>query len=295
MKKITGSKWAHEPWHRTMFSYKIKKKLFEKKTKFQLLEEFETEGCGNLMALDGCFMLTDMEEFVYHDMIVHVPLYSHPNPQDVLVIGGGDGGTVREVLRHKTVKRVDFAEIDDEVFKAALKYHKGLVGWVGDKRVNYCFSDGCEFIKNKKKEYDVIIIDSTDPVDIGEGLFTMEFYNNVKEALKPGGCMVAQTEDPFYDAEFLLRGHNKIKNTFKNSAMYLAHIPTYPSGCWSFTFGSDVITPDKIRNKKSGKINTRYYTPELHMGALALPKFVQDLIKTGKSVIEVKGKKAKKK
>jgi spermidine synthase len=274
-----------------MFSYRIKRKLFEKKTPFQLIEIFETEGCGNLMALDGCFMLTDMEEFVYHDMIVHVPLFSHPNPQDVLVIGGGDGGTVREILRHNTVKRVDFAEIDEEVFKAALKYHKGLVGWVGDKRVNYCFSDGCAFVKDKVKTYDVVIIDSTDPVDIGEGLFTKEFYADVKKSLKPGGCMVAQTEDPFYDAEFLMRGHNKIRDTFKQAHLYLASIPTYPSGTWSFTYGSDTISPLEIRNKKTKKLKTRYYTPELHKAAFVLPQFVQDLIKTGKSSIELKGKK----
>ncbi len=291
MKKITGTKWAHEPWHSTMLSYKIEKKLYEKKSDYQLIEIFKTKGCGNLMALDGCFMLTDMEEFVYHDMIVHVPLFSHPNPENILVIGGGDGGTIREILRHKTVKRVDFAEIDEEVFKAALKYHKGLVGWVGDKRVNYCFSDGCEFIKDKKNEYDVVIIDSTDPVDIGEGLFTYEFYKNVKESLRKGGCMVAQTESPFYDPEFLLRGHAKIAKTFKNAHMYLAHIPTYPSGTWSFTFGSDSITPFEIRNKKSGNIKCKYYTPAVHIAAFALPQFVQDLLKKGKSVIEVEGNK----
>lgn len=278
MKKTTG-KWAHEPWHQTMFSYRIKKKLFTKKSKFQLIEEFQTEKLGNLMCLDGCFMLTDAEEFVYHDMIVHVPLFSHPKPVDVLVIGGGDGGTVREILRHPSVKRVDFAEIDEEVFKAALKYHKGLVNWVGDKRVNYCFSDGVAFIKDKKKEYDIIIIDSTDPVDIGEGLFTKEFYKNVKKALKPGGCMVAQTEDPFYDEKYLLRGHNKIKETFKNAHLYLAHIPSYPSGCWSFTFGSDSITPFKIRNKYTKNLKTRYYNRDLHMGAFMIPNFVKEIIK----------------
>ncbi|HPD19218.1 MAG TPA: spermidine synthase, partial [Candidatus Goldiibacteriota bacterium] len=162
MNKISSKKWATEVYKDTALSYMIDKKLYDKKSKFQRIEIYKTKEHGNLMALDGCFMLTEREEFIYHEMIVHLPLFAHPNPKKVLVIGGGDGGTVREVLKHKTAKQVDFVEIDEAVYKVSKKYFKTLTnGLEQDGRVNFLFTDGIKFIEKTKKKYDVILIDST--------------------------------------------------------------------------------------------------------------------------------------
>jgi len=255
LKKLKGN-WIIEPYKWTMLGYRMKHKLYEKKSKFQKIEVYETLKNGNIMLLDGCFMLTEKEEFVYHEMIAHVPLFSHPKPERVLVIGGGDGGTVREVLKHKVVKQVDFVEIDEEVIKASKKYFRGLTSWMRDKnekRVNVISTDGCKFIKKKKNYYDVVLIDSTDPVDIGMVLFTKEFYENVRRALRKNGIVVAQTEEPFFSGHMIKFIQKRIRHAFgrKNTHLYLAAIPTYPSGTWSFTFASRGITPLTIRNMNS--------------------------------------------
>ncbi|MCX8093450.1 MAG: polyamine aminopropyltransferase [Candidatus Goldbacteria bacterium] len=280
MKKNLNKNWATEVYKDTALSYEIEKKLYDKKSKFQHIEIYKTKERGNLMVLDGCFMLTEKEEFVYHEMIVHLPLFAHPNPRKILVIGGGDGGTVREVLKHKTVKQVDFVEIDEDVYKVSKKYFKTLTsGLENDERVNFLFGDGIKFVAETKNKYDVILIDSTDPSDISGGLFTDEFYRNSKKILNKNGIIVAQSEGPFYDAPVINRLHKRLKNIFSKVYLYLAYIPTYPSGCWSFTFVSDDLTPDIIRNKKSKIKGLKYYNNDIHKGALLLPEFVKEIIK----------------
>jgi spermidine synthase len=277
---VKKNEWATEIYRDSALSYKIIKKLYDKKSKFQHIEIYQTQGHGNLMVLDGCFMLTEKEEFIYHEMIVHLPLFSHPAPKKVLVIGGGDGGTVREVLKHKSVKQVDFVEIDEEVYNVSKKYFKTLTdGLEKDSRVNFLFGDGIKFVAETKEKYDVILIDSTDPSDISGGLFTDEFYKNAKNILNKNGIIVAQSENPFFDANIINRLHNRLKNIFNTVRLYLAFIPTYPSGCWSFTFVSDDLTPDIIRNKKNKISGLKYYNSDVHKGALLLPEFVKEIIK----------------
>jgi len=280
VKKIFQKKWATEIYKDTALSYEIKKKLYDKMSRFQHIEVYKTKERGNLMVLDGCFMLTENEEFVYHEMIVHLPLFAHPEPEKVLIIGGGDGGTAREVLKHKTVKHVDFVEIDEDVYKVSKKYFKTLTkGLERDKRLNFLFGDGIKFVAETDNKYDVILIDSTDPSDISGGLFTDEFYKNAKKTLNKNGIIVAQSEDPFYDQNIIGRLHKRLKNIFKKVWLYLAFIPTYPSGCWSFTFVSDDLSPEIIRNKKSKISGLKYYNKGIHKGALKLPEFVKEIIK----------------
>jgi spermidine synthase len=279
MGKMTG-KWCTEVYRDTALSFKMKKKLYAKRSKYQMVEVWETEKHGNLMALDGCYMVSTAEEFVYHDMLTHIPLFAHPNPENILVIGGGDGGTVREAMRHKGVKSIDFVEIDEDVYTVSKKYFPALVkGLEQDKRVHFMFGDGIKFVKESKNKYDVILVDGTDPSDIAGGLFSSEFFQDVHNALKKDGIMVMQSEDPFYDADIIKNVQDRLKKIFKKAGLYLAFIPIYPSGMWSFSYASKSHDLNVIKNKKSKIGKCKYYTPELHKAAFALPQFVQDRIK----------------
>ncbi len=264
-----------------MLGYKMKKKLYDKRSPFQKIEVYRTESHGNMMLLDECFMLNEYEEFSYHEMIAHVPLYSHPKPEKVLVVGGGDGGTVRETLKHKTVREVDFVEIDRQVYEVSRKYFKKLTSWHGDRRVNFRFEDASAFVKKKKNYYDVIIIDSTDPVDIGEVLYTAAFYGDIKKALKKNGIVTAQTEDPYYSGDILKAVNKKMKKSFspKNTALYTAFVPTYPSGCWTFGIAGRSFKPGKIRNSRPLPGGLKYYSKKVHEASFCLPGFIGNLIK----------------
>jgi spermidine synthase len=279
MNKMTG-KWCTEAYRDTALSFKMKKKLYSKRSRFQMVEVYETESHGNLMALDGCYMVTTAEEFVYHDMLAHVPLFTHPDPKNVLVIGGGDGGTVREVMKHRGVLSIDFVEIDPDVYKVSKKYFPALVaGLDDDRRVHFLFGDGIKFVKESKNKYDIILVDGTDPSDIAGGLFATDFFRDVRGALRPGGIMAMQSEDPFYDSGIIRNVQRRLKKLFRHVDLYLAFIPIYPSGMWSFSIASKKYDPRVIRNKKSGIKKFKYYTPELHRAAFALPQFVRDGIK----------------
>jgi spermidine synthase len=279
MTKMTG-KWCTEVYRDTALSFKIKKKLYSKRSKYQMVEVWKTEKHGNMMALDGCYMVSTAEEFVYHDMLTHVPMFSHPDPQDILVIGGGDGGTVRELIKHKGVKSIDFVDIDEDVYTVSKKYFPGLVkGIEQDKRVHFKFGDGIKFVKEAKNRYDVILIDGTDPSDIAGGLFSQEFFSDVKDALKADGIMAMQSEDPHYDSDIIRNVQHRLKKLFKEVDLYLAFMPIYPSGMWSFSYASKKYDPRVIRNTKSKIKKFSYYTPEVHKAAFALPQFVKDRIK----------------
>lgn len=170
--------------------------LYSAKTEYQTIDILETQGLGKVLLLDGLVMTTERDEFFYHEMISHIPMNSHPNPERVLVIGGGDGGTVREVLKHDTVKEVVLCEIDGMVIDACKKYLPSIAGMLDDERVNIQVRDGIDYISQQEDAFDIILIDSTDPMGPGEGLFTEEFYSNVNKALKEGGIMSAQSESP---------------------------------------------------------------------------------------------------
>ncbi len=276
--------WFTEKYSETCgFSLKVKEVLETKESKFQRLDILDTYDFGKVMLLDGLIMLTERDEFVYHEMITNVPLFSHPNPQDVLVIGGGDGGTVRELSRHTYLNSITEVEIDEIVVNAARKYMPFVGCGYDNEKVNLIIGDGIEFVKDKEDAYDIIIIDSTDPFGPAEGLFSGEFYSNVKRALKDNGLVVAQAENPYYDTKWMMRSVNNMRKAFLDKVeCYLAYIPTYPSGMWNFAIGYKDKAPslsfEKERYEKL-QLKFKYYNDSIHKACFALPEFVKDLLK----------------
>ncbi len=272
----------HTPYVR--FSIKIDKQLYSGKSEFQQIDIFESREFGRILTLDGYLMLTEKDEFIYHEMITHVPMAVMLHARKVLIIGGGDGGTAREMLRYKTVESIDLVDIDEMVANVCREYIPSTAASLDDPRVKCYFEDGLKYIRHHENEYDLIIVDSTDPFGPGEGLFTKEFYGNCYKALKDDGIMVNQHESPFYpaDAYAMQRAHKRIFDSFPISRIYQAHIPTYPSGHWLFGFASKKYHPILDANWKEWKklgIKTRYYNPKLHAGSFALPSYVEDIVR----------------
>ncbi|MGB9859916.1 MAG: polyamine aminopropyltransferase, partial [Moorellaceae bacterium] len=241
----------------------------------------DTEAFGRMLLLDDVIQTTVKDEFVYHEMISHVPLNTHPHPQEVLVIGGGDGGAIREIIKHPQVRRAVLVEIDARVVANAREYLPEIACGLDDARVEIRFEDGIEHIRQLEGQYDVIIIDSTDPVGPAAGLFAREFYQNVYRALKPDGLFVAQTESPFFNPEFIRRVQQDIASIFPVTRLYLATVPTYPGGLWTFSLGSKKYDPLDVDPQQIPHLPTRYYSPEVHRAAFALPPFVLEILKPG--------------
>ena len=267
------------------FSVKVTKQLYSGHSEFQQIDVFESPEFGRFLALDGYMMLTEKDEFIYHEMIAHVPMAVHPHAENILVIGGGDGGTVRELLRYKHVKSIDLVEIDEEVVVVCRKYLPQTAACLDNKdgRIRFYFEDGLKYIRHCENMYDLIIVDSTDPFGPGEGLFTMEFYGNCFKALRDDGIMVNQHESPYYDEDAfaMQRAHKRIVNSFEMCRVYQAHIPTYPSGHWLFGFATKKYHPLRDFNEQrwlSYGIDTKYYTTHLHRGAFYVPAYVEKLL-----------------
>ncbi|WLR50756.1 polyamine aminopropyltransferase [Bacillus tianshenii] len=258
---------------------KIKRTLHTEKTDFQQLDMVETEEFGNMLVLDGMVMTTQKDEFVYHEMVAHVPLFTHPNPEHVLVVGGGDGGVIREVLKHPSVKKAVLVEIDGLVIEYSKKYLPEIAGELDNPRVEVKVDDGFMHIAKSENEYDVIMVDSTEPVGPAANLFTRGFYDGIAKALKEDGIFVAQTDNPWFKADLISQVYKDVKEIFPITRLYTANIPTYPSGLWTFTIGSKKHDPLEVSEERFHEIETKYYTKDLHKAAFALPKFVQDLTK----------------
>ncbi|MDD3417329.1 MAG: polyamine aminopropyltransferase [Lachnospiraceae bacterium] len=266
------------------FSIKVNRQLFTGQSEFQRIDVFDSKEFGRFLTLDGYMMLTEKDEFIYHEMIVHVPMAVHPNVKKVLVIGAGDGGVIRELARYDCIEHIDMVEIDELVVEVCKKYLPLTACSLNDKRVHITYQDGLKYIRTCENEYDLIIVDSTDPFGPGEGLFTKEFYGNCYKALKEDGIIVNQHESPFYkeDALAMQRAHKRIVESFAISKVYQAHIPTYPSGHWLFGFASQKYHPVKDFNATKWNalgIQTRYYNTKLHVGAFALPNYVEELLR----------------
>lgn len=258
---------------------KIKKTLYHDKSDFQKVDVIETEQFGNMLVLDGMVMTTDKDEFVYHEMITHVAMNTHPDPKHVLVIGGGDGGAVREVLRYKSVQEVTLVEIDQAVIDTSKKFFPQISSGLEDERVRVRVADGIKHIQESKGMYDVILVDSTEPIGPAEGLFQEPFYQGVWKALKGDGIMVAQTESPWFNRELIKNVFQIISSKFPVTRLYTASIPTYPSGLWSFTIGSKKYDPLTTKEDELEIFPTKYYHPKIHHSIFELPVFVQELVK----------------
>ncbi len=258
--------------------YRVVKRLHYSRSPFQMVEIYQTADFGNMLVLDGAIMLTEAHEFLYHEMLVHIPMLSHPHPQTVLVVGGGDGGTVRELLLHDTVRRVDLVEIDEEVIRVSRKYLPGLASKLDDHRVKVKIQDAVEFVKDIENIYDVVLVDSTDPVGPGEGLFSAAFYRNVHRALKSDGILAVQSESPFgvkRETPVILK---KMHSVFPIVQLYWGPIPCYPHGTWSFILCSkrnekaEICRQDAAREIES---KAKYYNRDIHKAAFVLPNFMR--------------------
>lgn len=263
---------------------RVDRQLYTGQSEFQRIDVFESPEFGRFLTLDGYMMLTEKDEFIYHEMIVHVPLAVHPNVRRVLVIGAGDGGVIRELTRYPDIEHIDMVEIDPLVVTVSREYLPKTACSLDDPRVSIHYEDGLKFIRRCEATYDLIIVDSTDPFGPGEGLFTREFYGNCYKALREDGIMVNQHESPFYqeDAVACQRAHKRIVESFPISRVYQAHIPTYPSGHWLFGFASKKYHPLKDLDEarwKAYNLPCRYYTTTLHKGAFYIPAYVEELLK----------------
>lgn len=254
-------------------SLRVMRTLCRETTPYQELLVAETSAFGRLLSLGGTVQLTERDEFFYHEMLAHVPLAAHPAPKRVLVIGGGDGGTVREVLRHDGIEHVDLVEIDEAVVRAGRTYFPGVSSGLDDPRVAVHHADGIAFVADAAAgSYDVVLVDSTDPVGPAVGLFRSPFYADVARTLGAGGIVCAQSESPLLHGELIASLAAEMRQAFAHAALYLCPVPTYPSGQWSFLAASQATDPSEPRPDVALQ-GTRYYTPAVHRAAFTLPPY----------------------
>ena len=269
------------------FSIKVKHQLHFEKSDFQTIAVFDSEDFGRFLTLDGVMMLTERDEFIYHEMITHPAMAVNPQIRRVLVIGAGDGGVLRELSKYPLIEAIDVVEIDARVVAVCREYLPETARGLDDSRVQLHIQDGLRFVRHKENAYDLIIVDSTDPFGPGEVLFTKEFYGNCLMALTENGILVNQNESPFYkeDALSMQSAHRCISQIFPVSEIFQAHIPTYPSGHWLFGFASKGLHPlADLRQAEWERmgISTRYYNTQLHRGAFCLPNYVKELLNDAK-------------
>lgn len=263
------------------FTLKVKNILYSGKSDFQRIDVLENEEMGRFLVLYGAIMITEKDEFIYHEMITHVPLFVHENAENVLVIGGGDGCTLREILKHKNVKKITEVEIDRQVVEISKNYFSNLHNnSFDDERIELVFEDGFNFLKKSERKFDIIISDGSDPVGPAKALFQKSFYKEAKRSLRDKGIFVSQTESPFFHPEIVKKIYRDLRETFSNVQMFLAFIPSYPSGMWSFSFCSDYWMGNVFKKEKflHCGFKTKYYNPEIHSSSFVLPEFVKELI-----------------
>ena len=262
-------------------------RLFLHQSDYQKIEIYNTEAFGKILVLDGNIVCAEEDENVYHEMISHVPVFSHPKPKNILVIGGGDGGTIRELVRHQNIESIDLVEIDECVIDAAKKYLPQLADSLNDERVNIRIEDGIDFVKKSSEGlYDIVIVDSDDPAGPGKGLFTDAFYRDVYSVLTPDGILVTQSESPRFNQHIFKEVYQIYNQIFGKDHVhcYLMFLPSFPSGMWSFSFCSKgQVFP--VENLDSKLVNgfcidqaLKYYDPEIHKASFVLPKFVKDML-----------------
>ena len=268
-------------------AFNVDKLYFENKTDHQHLVIFENAMFGRVMALDGIIQTTEADEFIYHEMLTHVPLLAHGNVKDVLIVGGGDGGILREVCKHTSVENITQVEIDNQVIDMCKQYLPNhSAGAYDDPRANIVIDDGAKFVKNTEQRFDLIISDSTDPIGPGDVLFTDDFYANCKKALKPNGILVTQNGVAFMQLDEVTTTNSRLTPYFKDHHFYSAAIPTYIGGIMTFAWATDNT---EVRNVelatiterfKAANIATRYYNPEIHRASFALPQYILDALNT---------------
>ncbi len=277
--------WFSEIEHRTgsAFSLKISQKLHDEKSPFQHIEVYATEGFGNLLVIDGFIMLTERDNFLYHEMLAHPVLFAHPDPKRVLIIGGGDCGTLREVLKHPTVESATQVDIDEAVTRTAERFFPQLCEANDDPRAKLHFADGIAWVKNAaENSYDVIIVDSTDPVGPAQGLFTRSFFQDCRRALSEQGLLVQQSESPLFHLKSIFVPMHRAMLDAGFSQVKSLYFPqcVYPSGWWTATMAGKINSPIQFRetDARNKTFTTRYYNVDIHHAALAMPEFVRQTL-----------------
>ncbi len=267
-------------------SFRMGRVLFREKTELQDLVIFENPQLGRVMALDGVIQTSEGDEFVYHEMLTHVPILAHGRVRRVLIVGGGDGGMLRRALEHPGVERITMVEIDRTVVDLSIQYLPSIsAGAFDDPRAELVIADGCRFVKETDQSFDVIIVDSTDPHGPGAVLFTEEFYRDCKARLTPGGILCTQNGVPFHQPEELRGSHGRLGGLFADASFFVAPVPTYYGGFMAFGWATDDTalrrqTAEQIRPRFSAAgIRTRYYTPDIHAASFALPAFMLNILK----------------
>nr|VFJ52542.1 MAG: spermidine synthase [Candidatus Kentron sp. FM]VFJ70063.1 MAG: spermidine synthase [Candidatus Kentron sp. FM]VFK09520.1 MAG: spermidine synthase [Candidatus Kentron sp. FM] len=258
---------------------KVSRMLYSAVSDFQRIDVIETEEFGKALVLYGSIMLTEKDEFVYHEMISHVPLHVHPDPARVLIVGGGDGGALREVLKHPRVKSTQVVEIDPEIVTVSKRFFPEVASGFDDPRAKVTHDDGARFVTDTREKFDLVLSDSSDPIGLAEVLFQQTFYRNVFHVLSDDGIFVAQTESPVFHAENVRKIYKNLRSVFPIVMMYLAHIPTYPGSLWSFAFCSKRYHPlDDFQPEYADITDLEYYNADIHRGAFALPNYTKALL-----------------
>lgn len=268
----------------TALSFKIKELLHAEQTPIQHIEIFSTECFGNLMVLDGYIMLTSKDNFLYHEMLTHPAIFTHPNPKNIAIIGGGDCGTLQQVLQHKNIEKVTQIEIDKKVTDLSEKYFPELCTSNKDPRAHLLFDDGLAWVKNaQSSSLDIIMVDSTDPIGPAEGLFNKKFYQDAFLALNNNGILVQQSESPLYHLENILKPmqNTMLSTGFKDVKTLFFPQPCYPSGWWSCTIASKNLPIDQFRKQDiiNKSFKTKYYNLHTHQASMALPEFLVGVLK----------------
>lgn len=279
-KKVDNELWFEEleiEKKNLKITYKVNKIFSYSKSSYQEVSLIDTAAFGPCLVLDGVMQSTSADGFIYNEMITHIPVIIHKNPKNVLVIGGGDCGAVRELSKYEELETIDMVELDEVVTKECIKFLPQISGGPDfDKRINFKFEDGIEYIRNTDTKYDIIMVDAPDPEGPAKDLFGEEFYNNVKKSLKSDGVMVCQSESPMLHRNIIESTRSMLKNNFKIVKTYIAFVPTYPGGLWSFTMASDVYNPINM-NLNRLPSDTRYLTKEIAQACFNLPNFIRDL------------------
>lgn len=265
-----------DPYAPIQYVYDVEKILHKSQSEFQEIMVIENPHFGKMLILDGVVQITERDELFYHEMLVHIAMHAHPNPKNVIVIGGGDGGTVREVLRHDSVEKVYFIEIDEEVINVSKKYFPSVACGVDDKRVEIKCMDGAEFVKGRDEDIDVVIVDSTDIIGFAKSLFTVEFFKSVKDSLTEEGMFVTLSESLHFHKDIVIDVQEAMKLIFPIVDLYTAPIATYAGNWWTFSAASKKHDMRKMR--RDFKIDTKYYSDEIHNQAFLPPKMYEKLM-----------------
>ncbi len=268
-----------DPYAPIQYVYEVSNILHHSKSPFQEIMVVENPHFGRMLILDGVVQITERDEFFYHEMLVHMLLHAHPNPRNVIVIGGGDGGVVREVLKHDSVEKIYFIEIDEEVINVSRKFFPGVASGVDDKRVEIKCMDGAEFVKARAGDIDAVIVDSTDIIGFAKSLFTVEFFKSVKDSLSDDGMFVSLSESLHFHKEMVIEVQEALKLIFPIVDLYTAPLATYAGNWWTFSVASKKLDVRTMRRKYS--IETKYYSDEIHSQAFMPPKMYQKLMRKG--------------